>query len=398
MPRYEINNLSSQLKAIVTYPKASASVLYLQFKNNTQQAYEPSQVFGVIERLVDKSHQGAYQIPEEIEKTLRSEFSYLLAEKCELEIKEEARALLKVPKSKKPDELVGSEKSTATHSAYPLNNPLWSEARETIVKTSLSLLSSIPADEIVVAPGRSPFFHALVLQEYRSNIFSFAFSRHCYLKESFPTSPQLQCIRHYLESIGLTPTKLINSPSIHLIDYVESFGTIESLLFLFAHWLHDIKAGTVTDAKTWFNSSNKAQEYELFFNKLKIYGLQNPCPMSSLFPHFKQVPYINVPLPGALKMYLSQNRAYVPLPFYPVKCWEIMPNLKETDPDYYDMALKEKELLLAEVHKVQPNSQVEGYSTAALIAASRKNMTIDTTTKAVPHNSVVEQERTNSLL
>src|SRR3990167_7160319 len=80
---------------------------------------------------------------------------------------------------------------------------------ESKLRQIIDYLKTVEEPFIVLAPGRSPIFHAQALKYLREGVFSFAFSGRCYTDGIMPTQPQLNTFRQYLQEVGLTPALLL---------------------------------------------------------------------------------------------------------------------------------------------------------------------------------------------
>lgn len=225
------------------------------------------------------------------------------------------------------------------------------ESYVTSILDNVSILQAIPESEIILAPGRSPFFHALALKSFRTNVFSFAYSGHPYAFDKphhFPTQSQLIAMRTYLSGLGLTPGCLFDSTAIHIVDYIDTGASIESLTYFFSHWQHDILSNKITDAYTWYKEQDSSL-YSCLFKKLKLYPIGYARQSYYSFPHLSAIPTIALPFTHPQGLYY--NCAFVPLPFFPMECWEVTTPLEEIDKDYYAKAIEQSEMFLIELSK-----------------------------------------------
>lgn len=153
-----------------------------------------------------------------------------------------------------------------------------------LIKISLEsqyINTLLQKDTIILAPGRSPQWHACALKVINPNlnIFSFSYSGSPYLKQVYenesqgkiwnklamPTIKELKNMRKFLVRQNINPNKILGYESIFILDYVCSGRGIYSLIMFLAHWLHDLKNSETTAAKSWV----KKHENNNFFLELK---------------------------------------------------------------------------------------------------------------------------------
>ena len=175
-------------------------------------------------------------------------------------------------------------------------------------------LKTVEEPFIVLAPGRSPIFHAQALKYLREGVFSFAFSGRCYTDGIMPTQPQLNTFRQYLQEVGLTPALLLKVNKIFFLDFVRTGATITSLIHLLAHWICDFERNTQSAAEEWIKDPEKKRYEESIRQKLVIMGEH---------PFLYREGDIQSTVSGPqFSGYLFKNAFPVLLPYYPVPFWE----------------------------------------------------------------------------
>lgn len=203
-----------------------------------------------------------------------------------------------------------------------------------------------PEKTLVLAPGRSPYFHSIALEEMGVKLFNFAFSGRAYSYSGL-TRAQLVSYRSYLSGVGITPNLLYNDfDQLAVIDKISSGFTLKSLIYLFSHWQYENMNNTSLEIDKWQTNGAESNEYKVLANKMKAYRLPDSIFVSSS-NHPCQI--IELP-PGNDKLhtcsYLAANSFPTLLPFYPHRSWETPPDqLNDWDHEYYLKACSATDLM-----------------------------------------------------
>ncbi len=199
-----------------------------------------------------------------------------------------------------------------------------------------------PEKTIILAPGRSPYFHAIALNQLGVKTFNFAFSSYVYCYNEVPTKEQILAYRQYLTTLGLQPELLYNTENeIVVLDIVISGTTIDSLIFFFSHWQYEVTMGSMSPNE-WAKNGKSFDEYQQLERKIK--GFRIP---SSIFTLDHHIPPI-IDLPDIhdtvnIAADLGANTFPVTIPHYSFYSWNTHPNdLLPTESKYYQDAIEAK--------------------------------------------------------
>lgn len=203
-----------------------------------------------------------------------------------------------------------------------------------------------PEKTLVLAPGRSPYFHAIALEKMGVQSFSFAFSGRAYSYSGL-TRAQVVSYRSYLSNVGITPNLLYdNFDQIAIIDKIGSGFTLKSLIYLFSHWQHENVNKMIVEIDQWQTNGAESNEYTVLAKKMKAYRLPD-----SIFVASSNHPCQIIELPPGNAMlrtcsYLAANSFPTLLPFYPHRSWETRPEqLIVQDQEYYLKACSATDLM-----------------------------------------------------
>jgi len=198
------------------------------------------------------------------------------------------------------------------------------ENANAVIMQSKFILELIDSENaIILAPGRSPYFHSLALKHLGVESINFAFSGHAYSHylESTPSRAQLNSYREYLTKLGITPDKLYNlKKKIIILDVIVSGGSIKSLLYLLSHWQYEQSTGTELSAEAWCKNGESSLEYQYLADHAMAFRLPNCIFVEKKYPcRIVNLDFL-VDRSNTIS-FLAQNRFPVLIPQYFVRDW-----------------------------------------------------------------------------
>lgn len=201
---------------------------------------------------------------------------------------------------------------------------------------------------IVLAPGRSPYFHAIALELLGSHVFNFAFSSYAYCNGKIPSRSQIMAYRHYLKSIGLTPSVLYRpEQEVAILDVISSGGAVRSIIHLFSHWQYEETNGTTIPTEHWAQHATNFSAYNELAGKTKAFRLAHAMPIDPSNIPVKEV----IELISASSMVnpfarLGANSFPVKIPHYSLLDWDRHPTeLVDTNSRDYLEACRADQLM-----------------------------------------------------
>lgn len=191
----------------------------------------------------------------------------------------------------------------------------------------LRIIPEIQPDSVILAPGRSPTWHAEVLKKFlpsqQHGCYTFAFSGAPYIKQ-MPTVQQLEGMRKYLSGLKITPEVLDKTNHIYFLDYIETGNSIQSVLMFFAHWKHDLQLGKTSSVSEWLdiyvNSKEKAY-YKLYRDKVRhLFSIS--LEKNKLHEAISEVPFTTINCYRSMATQLYNNRYANFLPAFACDVWD----------------------------------------------------------------------------
>lgn len=207
---------------------------------------------------------------------------------------------------------------------YPITKLNFKELLLTAIDAlKISLITK--KNGVIFFPGRSAAWHAKALNFFRDDlkIFAFPYSGCPYVNLTItPCCENLNNMRVFLKSIGVSPSIWLNNNEVTIIDYVKKGRTILSLLSFFSHWAHDIENNKVSTITAWKEIESNNKYYINFKRKLSVTSIYSKTNFSKK-DTLKDITLNIVPSNPLLINELINNQKYCIIPSLMPEYWGI---------------------------------------------------------------------------
>lgn len=227
-----------------------------------------------------------------------------------------------------------------------------------IFASAQMLLSKRANNECLLMMGRSPYWLVEACQIMGANakeLIHFNFSGKPYIEE-LPLRSQLNGMRQYLTTIGLTPDSL-RDPNFQycIVDVIVSGKSLEGLLFFLTHWLYEDNHRVIISSSEWSKICLATEEFDQVMKKIS-----RIIPLTSANFHQQYswwaIGSLNIDTPIKWPHIFGGNKDHTLGVYYGVKLWDKPQILRITELYPDSKAIQTKEALASFVTETRQNS------------------------------------------